>query len=967
MKKFILFFFFFYEFAFSQDSNIIICGSLNTPTECSSNLNDHDGYVQDEEGDNTSPYVVNQLIVKFKEEPDVDLTTLGKGYFNIESLDYYSSIEGIYQAKKISERLYLLEFSRSKDVIRLSKFYKGILYDGIELFEYAAPNFIIETNSAKKNITQAPISKLHHNYLGNNRSDIQHNTTPLPNFPTEDYADSQWYFTGRYGFFMGETNLIKYNYASSILMDLAWNISQGNSKVTVGVIDNGLEFNNPEFHSRIHKKFIHNQDYINSTAKINYHANGVLSVLGANYSQNIGMVGVDWNAKFVVFDAMDKVISNYKNEKDIIQEKYSIRMTSFSVYRSFQYFLTGYNDVERPIDVFNFSFGAFYNTKDDIHNDLMFVYLDELYNKYPKALFVAAVGNAFENTDNSKNVFLEFAKDKQKERYIVVGGSNFDDTYYKEPKYGTNYGQIVSLVAPAFTVLALNNGKEYDYFNGTSLAAPMVSGAASLLKALNHKYAPTEISATSIKQILETTAEKYRFEQDESASTQLKYFRPKPGKNLYLANGRLNVHQALLVSSAHYFRDPKFIYEPEKVIGLKERKMFFDKVMFSPSGKYAMALNRHKITSYKLPTSESGTTVWDLQPFSVEQIKEKTRFSDYYASKLSLLNTKFALYNSNHGINWEVEIPFRKLEDLTPPKSIHDEGRRLKCVEFRRHIFGFFCSSANSTKELIDNSQIKAQWFELNETGELVVKRMYSNAKETIDWASDPALVDAEAHRFLLDDHLYKIEDQINNIDPLSDDEYLLSSDKTKMLLTHNGNLSVLNLDNNNTPNDFSDDAWVEAKNIFEFEGLNHPSHRLLINNGNIQFVGGSEDKSGNFNQTAILKSLYKCPSTGAYNNSNLTYEIKFSDDSRFLVVYAENNPFILVDIGSTTPNQINSTTKLIPIDQTPKSTDELHYLLSQDRSKLSFLPAKNSVNKNQYLIVSKKNEDGVFCLNEPI
>ena len=80
------------------------------------------------------------------------------------------------------------------------------------------------------------------------------------------------------------------------------------------------------------------------------------------------------------------------------------------------------------------------------------------------------------NFPNDHKYELEFANN-----YISVGASTIS---YNEGlvAYFSNYGQKnVDIYAPGYQIYSLLPGNKYDFKNGTSMAAPAVSGVASLI------------------------------------------------------------------------------------------------------------------------------------------------------------------------------------------------------------------------------------------------------------------------------------------------------------------------------------------------------------------------------------------------------------------------------------------------------------------------------------------------------
>jgi uncharacterized repeat protein (TIGR01451 family) len=90
---------------------------------------------------------------------------------------------------------------------------------------------------------------------------------------------------------------------------------------------------------------------------------------------------------------------------------------------------------------------------------------------------------------------------------IAVGATNWCDQR-KVPTanpcnnnnstWGSNYGTALDLVAPGEAIYSTCNGNQctsgsYSYISGTSLAAPLVSGAATLLYSLNPNLGPDQV------------------------------------------------------------------------------------------------------------------------------------------------------------------------------------------------------------------------------------------------------------------------------------------------------------------------------------------------------------------------------------------------------------------------------------------------------------------------------------------
>ncbi len=108
-------------------------------------------------------------------------------------------------------------------------------------------------------------------------------------------------------------------------------------------------------------------------------------------------------------------------------------------------------------------------------------------------LFVAAAGN--ESQDNDKTP--HYPSNYDVPNVLSVMATDKDD----KPAWFTNYGQnSVDVAAPGVDILAPEPGNSYGYKNGTSMATPIVTGIAALIKAQK----PSFISAQLKDRIMKT-------------------------------------------------------------------------------------------------------------------------------------------------------------------------------------------------------------------------------------------------------------------------------------------------------------------------------------------------------------------------------------------------------------------------------------------------------------------------------
>ena len=159
--------------------------------------------------------------------------------------------------------------------------------------------------------------------------------------------------------------------------------------------------------------------------------------------------------------------------------------------------------VDNGAKVINASFGKSYSP------NKQWVYDAIKYAEEKDVLIVHAAGNDGNNID-VKNNFPNDSKDLQTEfsdNVLTIGAmsSNYNENL---PAAFSNYGKInVDIFAPGVQIYSTIPENEYEYFNGTSMAAPGVVGVAALIRS----YYP-KLSAKQVKHIIMNSGTKIDFE-----------------------------------------------------------------------------------------------------------------------------------------------------------------------------------------------------------------------------------------------------------------------------------------------------------------------------------------------------------------------------------------------------------------------------------------------------------------------
>jgi cell wall-associated protease len=228
------------------------------------------------------------------------------------------------------------------------------------------------------------------------------------------------------------------------------------------------------------------------------HGTHVAGIIGAIRGNNLGGDGVANDVKIMSLRA---VPNGDEHDKDIAL---SIRYA-----------------VNNGAQIINMSFGKAYspNAKE--------VYEALKYADSKGVLLVHAAGNDNANVDETDN-FPTSKYDFQNEKldhYLTIGAN----TRFAKEKLAasfSNYGKTkVDIFAPGHDIFNAVPQSDYKKLNGTSMAAPMVAGAAAFLKS----YFP-ELSMKEIKEILLKSGKNY------GKSKQL-----KPGSNEMVEFAQLSV------------------------------------------------------------------------------------------------------------------------------------------------------------------------------------------------------------------------------------------------------------------------------------------------------------------------------------------------------------------------------------------------------------------------------------------
>lgn len=432
----------------------------------------------------TPAYVKNQIIVRF-DSSIVNADQVNDGLMKYGNLPVFvksnaisiignklgnQSLTSLITVKKIFENLKTtdtISISRVEDTITIPPFWATFilsfpdptdvitvcdsLNDLFPLIVYAEPNYISTLNSAPNDALYSNQACLHY-------------TTSYPN--------------------------------AHINAEAAWNYQVGKGFVKVGVYDTGIQYAHEDFGNGTFQgsKIAGGYDYLGSVPIQNSsypdpvgHGTSTAGIIGALRNNNLGIAGIaggDVNAgnTGVQLFAMKIGGSSFAADNVIAQA-----------------IVEGATSTNYGLHIMNNSWGG-PNASTTIKDAVRFAFNNSV-------IFVASRGNDGNNSANYPACY--------RDNWVINVGASGTDGSYKSTTNGDNwwassYGLNVDVIAPGTTeiVTAPENTTDYIPFNGTSSAAPHVSGSAALmLSHYNLPYSSTlNLAPEDVENILQSTA-----------------------------------------------------------------------------------------------------------------------------------------------------------------------------------------------------------------------------------------------------------------------------------------------------------------------------------------------------------------------------------------------------------------------------------------------------------------------------
>lgn len=293
-------------------------------------------------------------------------------------------------------------------------------------------------------------------------------------------------------------------WCKAINLPEAWEYLPLSKRINVGVIDNGFDTDHEDLNIYFPNKEEREKNGIERLDGENEKSHGthVAGLIGAMANNKIGIAGTNPKARLICSDW---------------DSTYGQKVTSFFFKKhTFEFEKSLVALVESKAKVINLSAGLIVDNEklinDGAHSisrvmgkllkDHDFVVVQSAGNNH-----IPAERNGWFCSINQSNCY----KDKTsasyqeiKDRIIIVGNAEKSEYSYKlqdSPKAGSNYGSNVDIAAPGTNIYSTLINNQYGRMTGTSMAAPIVAGAASMVWGLN-----PSLTGAEVKNIICSTA-----------------------------------------------------------------------------------------------------------------------------------------------------------------------------------------------------------------------------------------------------------------------------------------------------------------------------------------------------------------------------------------------------------------------------------------------------------------------------
>lgn len=257
----------------------------------------------------------------------------------------------------------------------------------------------------------------------------------------------------------------------------AWDVSKGDTDVVIGISDTGFDIDHPDLVNSVKYNYSDTIDGVDNDGD-GYIDNYRGWDLGDN--DNNPSVGGNWHGIFVAGVAG----ATTDNTNQLAGVGFNCKLLPLKINNTAGQLIGAYQSIvyaaDHGVDVINCSWGSANSWSQQGQDVVTYATVNK------NCLVVASAGN-----NNDEGVFYPASFDF----VLSVGGiDTSNQKWVQSVGEGSNYNEYVDLVAPAMDIMRINNnGGTLGNGRGTSFSAPMVAGAAGLLKSFSPSLTAVQI------------------------------------------------------------------------------------------------------------------------------------------------------------------------------------------------------------------------------------------------------------------------------------------------------------------------------------------------------------------------------------------------------------------------------------------------------------------------------------------
>lgn len=267
----------------------------------------------------------------------------------------------------------------------------------------------------------------------------------------------------------------QYWYLNAIEALSAWDITRGSKDITVAVVDNGFNLNHPEFKDKIvmpYNVWTHDKNIFPQEVD---HGTHVAGIAIGNMDNETGIAGIAPLCTFMPIQVANKdgIMTTTSVLDGILYALYQgADVINVSLGQQFQG-LDRYPEAEQRAIINNR-----FKEEERLWREVM-----RIAQKHNNATIVVAAGN--------DNVLAGVEALQRPELFVTVSAVSETISPIRKADF-SNYGEYSTISAPGVDIYSsCQNG--YESMSGTSMAAPIVSGAIALLKSVNEGLTTQQI------------------------------------------------------------------------------------------------------------------------------------------------------------------------------------------------------------------------------------------------------------------------------------------------------------------------------------------------------------------------------------------------------------------------------------------------------------------------------------------